>query len=610
MYRAVTTLPVTHCPCGSGLAPANCCSLPRLEAPTQEVLGKFAAQAQQAAGALERGNAAEAERHALAILNQVPCHAEALAVLYKIRNATGVKAAAEALLARLVAINPNILWATNELAMMLFLKGDRDKAEIHARNAVRLGPTNAQAHNMMGMIFTETNRNLQGELHYRQALKLANPVGKLCANMALNLKQQGKLEESEKYYREAMRLEPENLASLLGWIRMEESRRDIKRAWELLETAERLDRTNPEVIMLRAVLFGRGKEYDKALEELARIDKGGANFKPGAGLLTEKGQLLDKMGRYDEAFATFDEANRLVRENSGLKYNQAYASQIVARLRGFFTRSRLNLLPRANVRTDMAQPLFIVGFPRSGTTMVEQTLTAHPNICAGDELTFINDLSFLMPRMLGSPLTYPEALADLWMGDNNEALDNLRDFYLQRSRQLGIIEPGCHWFTDKMPLNETHLGLISLVFPQSPIIHLIRHPLDIVFSCYSNYLTHGFNCSFDVTTAATHLALILDLVEHYRENLQMHYMQVRYEDIVADQEKQVRRMLDFVREPFDERCLNFHENYRYARTASYAQVTERLYSRSVYRYRNYKKHLEPAIQILEPTIRRLGYTID
>ena len=78
----------------------------------------------------------------------------------------------------------------------------------------------------------------------------------------------------------------------------------------------------------------------------------------------------------------------------------------------------------------------IIAAPRSGTTMVEQTLTAHPNICAGDELTFINDLSFLMPRMLGSPLTYPEALADLWMGDNNEALDNLRDFYLQRSRQL------------------------------------------------------------------------------------------------------------------------------------------------------------------------------
>jgi len=610
MYRAVATLPLTQCPCGSGLSPANCCSMTKLELLPQATLERFAPTIQQANAALERGNGAEAEKLSLSVLNQAPSHPDGLAILYKIRNATGNRNAAEALLTRLVAVNPNLLWATNELAMLLFLKGARDKAEVHARNAVRLGPTNAQAHNMMGMIFTESNRNLQGEFHYRKALKLANPVGKLYANMALNLKQQGKLEESEKFYREAMRLEPNNLQSLLGWVRMEESRRDVKRGWELLETAEKIDRVNPEVILLRAVLHGRTKEYDKALGELARIDKGGDNFKPGAGLLIEKGQLLDKMGRYDEAFTTFIEANRLVREEAGLKYNEAYASQLVNRLRGFFTRSRLGLLPRAQTRTDMAQPLFIVGFPRSGTTMVEQTLTSHPNICAGDELTFINDIAFLMPRMLGSPLTYPEALADLWMGDNLEALDNLRDFYLTRSRQLGIIEEGRHWFTDKMPLNETHLGLISLIFPQSPIIHLIRHPLDVVFSCFSNYLTHGFNCSFDVTTAATHYAQVMDLVEHYRENLQMHYMQVKYEDIVADQEKHVRRMLDFVREPFDERCLSFHENYRYARTASYAQVTEKLYSRSVYRYRNYRKQLEPAFPILEPAIRRLGYTID
>src|SRR5450755_4738128 len=133
MYRAVTTMPVAHCPCGSGLSPANCCSLPRLEILAPAVLERFAAQVQQANAALERGNAAEAERHCLIVLNQAPCHADALAILYKIRNAAGVKPAAEALLTRLVTINPNILWATNEIAMQLFLKGDRDKAEVHAR---------------------------------------------------------------------------------------------------------------------------------------------------------------------------------------------------------------------------------------------------------------------------------------------------------------------------------------------------------------------------------------------------------------------------------------------------------------------------------------------
>ena len=102
----------------------------------------------------------------------------------------------------------------------------------------------------------------------------------------------------------------------------------------------------------------------------------------------------------------------------------------------------------------------------------------------------------------------------------------------------------------------------------------------------------------------------MDLVEHYRREMELHYLPVRYEDIVDDQEARVREMLDFVGVPFDRRCLAFHENRRYARTASYAQVTEKLYDRSRYRYRAYLEELAPVIPILEPTIRRLGYTID
>jgi hypothetical protein len=242
--------------------------------------------------------------------------------------------------------------------------------------------------------------------------------------------------------------------------------------------------------------------------------------------------------------------------------------------------------------------------------MAEQTLSAHPLIAAGDELPFIEDIVALMPRMLNSPLAYPEALADLWMGDQREALDNLRDFYLQRVRQLGVVEPGKAWFTDKMPLNETHLGLIGLLFPDAPIIHMLRHPLDIVLSMFSNHLTHGFYCASALESAARHYVLIADLVAHYRSQMTLKYLTVRYEDIIDDQETHVRRMLDFVGADFDSRCLQFHENRRYARTASYAQVTEKLYSSSRYRYRRYLKHLAPIIPILEPVIARLGYTID
>jgi Sulfotransferase family len=160
-----------------------------------------------------------------------------------------------------------------------------------------------------------------------------------------------------------------------------------------------------------------------------------------------------------------------------------------------------------------------------------------------------------------------------------------------------------------MPLNETHLGLITLLFPQSPILHVIRHPLDVVLSVFSNHLTHGFQCAFALETAALHFRRIVELVEHYRGVLTMRYLPVRYEDLVDDQEATVRRALDFIGEPFDDACLSFHENRRYARTASYAQVTEPLYDRSRYRYRHYLDHLKPVIEILEPVIARLGYGV-
>ena len=251
----------------------------------------------------------------------------------------------------------------------------------------------------------------------------------------------------------------------------------------------------------------------------------------------------------------------------------------------------------------------MLGFPRSGTTLVEQTLSAHPRIAAGDELPFIAEVAELMPRLLESPLAYPDALAELWMGDHREDLDNLRDHYLRRVGELGIVPQGAAWFTDKMPLNEMHLGLIHLLFPDAPLLHVIRHPLDVVLSVYSNLLTHGFYCAYALESAAQHYVLVADLVEHYRREMKLPYLRLRYEDLVEDQEASVRRVLEFIAEDFDPKCLAFHENRRYARTASYAQVTERLYDRSRYRYRNYLPQLQPVIPILQPVIERLGYTI-
>jgi tetratricopeptide (TPR) repeat protein len=599
------------CTCGSGLRAVRCCQLDFAMLPPTGAARPLAPVIERAVELHRENNDAEAEKLCLDVLELVPGQPDALSLLYRMRREGGEERAADALLRRIVALYPNTFWATNELALALLNKGAIAEAEIHARNAVRIAPDNPQSHNLMGMIMTEANRPHVGEYHYRKVIALAkrrDPI--VLANLAWNLKNQGRMAESRALYEEATLAGPEVLQTLLGWARMEEADRNFDRAAALLDRAERLAPGSPSILLSRAVLFGRTRSYEKALDLLDTIAAQNRGNGLGPNELLEQGRLLDRIGRYEEAFAAFIEGKRLCREVSGLVYLDDHALQLIERLRGFFTATRVSALPRARVRDDLPQPIFILGFPRSGTTLVEQMLSAHPQISAGDELPFVGEITSSMPRMLNSPLTYPEALAELWMGDRREGLDELRDYYLQRVLQLGILEPGAPWFTDKMPLNETHLGLVALMFPRAPLIHVLRHPLDVVLSVFSNHLTHGFYCGCALETAARHYVRVMELVQHYRNEMTLHYLPVRYEEIVGEQEESMRRILGFIGAPFDASCLQFHENRRYARTASYAQVTERLYDSSRYRYRHYLKHLEPVIPALEPMIRSLGYAID
>ncbi|MDE2516752.1 MAG: sulfotransferase [Rhodospirillales bacterium] len=594
------------CACGSGLRARRCCA-PDPALPPASPPADLPALIARARAALARGGTEAAAELALLVLEDTPGQPDMLELLARIRHAAGQAGAAEALLTRLVGIDPNRLWATMELALLLLRRGAVGQAEAHARNAVRLAPENPQAHNLMGMILTELGRPQIGEYHYRRVLALRgqrDPI--LLANLAWNLKNQGRSAEATALYEESLAAAPQVLQTVLGHARLAEADRDFPRATALLDRAEEVAPNLPAIALQRAVLHGRQGENQAALALLDGID--GAALGPAEWL--EKGRLLDRIGRHAEAFAAFDTGKRLARERGGHGYRAVQAEALVGRLRRFFTAPRLRLLPRAAQRTDCPQPIFILGFPRSGTTLVEQTLSAHPAIEAGDELPIIGDLAVLLPRLLGAPMEYPEALAELWMGDQREALDTLRDLYLQRARQAGLMQSGARWFTDKMPLNETHLGLIALLFPASPLIHVLRHPLDVVLSVYSNLLTHGFDCAFDLESAARHYALIADLLAQYRANMALRYLPLRYEALIADQEAEVRRMLAFIGLDFDPACLAFHENRRHARTASYAQVTEKLYRRSVARHRAYARELAPVLPILAPAMARLGYRAD
>lgn len=600
------------CACGSGLRSCRCCDLnldrvAKFE--SNEQINFLIARARQA---FASNDVAAAERLCLNVLDVVPRLPDALWMLYQIRKRAGQQQTGLALLQRLVQIDPNNVDAAQELALALFQREDLPAAEHHARNAVRLAPTQARSHHLMGMILTEMRRPDIGEFHYRHAIELSGerePI--LLANLAWNLKEQGKIAEARRLYEESIKAAPDIFETWLGWAQLEEVDGNFAAAQTCLERCARIAPDHPGARLAHVKLLSRQGRFHESLAALEPVRNGSPQAASlGSYALLERGRILDRLERYDEAFTCFDNAKRILREKTGNRYFDQQAQDMANRLRDFFVGQRIRLVRAARVREGCAQPIFILGFPRSGTTLVEQALSNHPRIAAGDELPFINEFTGAIPRLLGSPLAYPEALSELWMGDNRHGLETLRDIYLQKVETRGVGKPGCAWFTDKMPLNEMHLGLMALMFPRSPLIHVLRHPLDVIVSVFSHDMSHGYFCANDLESAARHYVLVMDLVQHYRSEMALRYLPVRYESMVDGMALSLRRMLDFIGESFEARCVAFEDNVRLPQTPSYAQVSEKIYKRSRFRYRNYLKHLEPVIPIVQPVMDRLGYSVD
>jgi tetratricopeptide (TPR) repeat protein len=543
----------------------------------------------------------------------MPSDIGAMELLVAILRQRGDLKALSEPLASLVNLQPGNHVRHSDLAVVQYQLHDLFNAEAGARKALALNPMNSQAHYLLGKIYREAFMPEEAQFHFRQALLNHEPVSPLCIDLANAYKNMGRLREAETFYRQGMYLNPNNIDGLLSWVRMEEERAETDRAWELLGRIPEDMQKSPGVCLARASLYRRGKQFDQALAELDDLAGKFSILSPHPFYLYERGAVLDGMKRYDEAFASFTQANDAKRAKINRDYDAAEFQQLSQNLKATFTRAAMTAIRENTVieplPPEMPSPIFIIGFPRSGTTLVEQMLTRHSNISAGDELPFIWKLTHLASHMTGSKKPYPMCLDNLRLPQHRHALRKFRSYYIANVEARNVLDPGKRRFTDKMPLNETNLGLIHLAFPEAPIVHLVRHPLDVVLSAFFNDLVHGGYCSYRLVSAAQHYALVFDLIEHYMAELDLNCHALRYEDLVDDTEPRLRNLIDFLGEPWEEQCMDPHENARHARTASYAQVKEKIYTRSRFRYRNYMKHLEPILPILQPAIEKLGYSI-
>ena len=500
------------------------------------------------------------------------------------------------LLAGVLRAHPECAWAWQETIDLLARSGRAGEAEEFARRALARLPDDAGLHERFGTLLSERNELVAGAWHLQRALDLGDARASTRVTLGLNLMRQGRPEEAELLYEQADRLAPNDVRTLAYWSKACEVRHDLHCAQALLARAVAAGSAG-EVDLLRAQYLARDGRVDEALASLeaAPVLNGDA--------LLERGRLRDRAGRHAQAWHDFVAGKqKLAAEAGGVRYETAAVEQFMSRLDRYFTRPVFARLPRASRRRDVPQPLFICGFPRSGTTLVEQVLASHPAIRAGGELPFAGEWRDLGHRLLPSREPFPLNLDGAMTADRHHLAPVFRDHYLARAERQGLLEPGAGYFVDKMPFNEVWLPLIRMAFPDAPVVHLVRHPLDVCVSMMSHQLNHGFHCGYRLEDIAHYLAAVHRLHEHYRRELEPREFIVRYESLVANPRSTVARLLEHAGLPFDEACLRFHERRSYSPTPSYAQVAEPFTDRSFGRHRPYSAQLEPVRQVLAPLV--------
>ncbi|HSY27540.1 MAG TPA: sulfotransferase, partial [Burkholderiaceae bacterium] len=294
------------------------------------------------------------------------------------------------------------------------------------------------------------------------------------------------------------------------------------------------------------------------------------------------GKYFDDVKDFEQAFFNYRRANELTKSYSGRyeKRRQTLAVDLLTNVddHAWVRRERID----ANTSD---RPVFIVGMPRSGTSLTEHILASHPAIFGAGELAFWNTAAARLESTARE-------------GEMRErAIGNLADEYLS---QLQSFSPDALRVVDKMPGNFLYLGLIHAAFPNARIIHMRRNPIDTCLSIYFQHFNTTHAYANDLEDLAHYYTEYFRVMEHWRATLPTHsILHVPYEGLVDDQETWSRKMLEFIDLPWDARCIDFHQSERKVSTVSNWQIRQKMTTSSVERWRNYEKFVKPLLELLE-----------
>jgi tetratricopeptide (TPR) repeat protein len=476
---------------------------------------------------------------------------------------------------------PDFAEALSNLGNVLQAQGKISEAIGYYQRALQLRPDFAEVYNNLGTAQQEQGRIGVAMVNFQRALQLKPDYAEALSNLGSVLEIRGQHEEAKAHFRRAQQLKPAFVEALVGEINGLEREGNFEQAYARLRPFIEAGVDNPAVIGAYATLCRRLDRRSEAREVLEqRLAYGKLSASERRNLLFGLGQVCDELGEYDQAFAYCQQANALKPHHFDPRQHAAFIDALIATYNADFLRR----MPRATHRSE--RPVFIVGMPRSGTSLVEQILASHPAVFGAGELRDIPQIVASLPASLGTLRQYPHCLELL----TQEVVDAQAQRYLD---QLARLAHDASRVTDKLPGNFQHLGLIALLFPQARVIHCLRDPLDTCLSCYFLDFTAQHPYAYDLTHLGLYYRHYQRLMRHWRGVLDVALLEVQYEDLTAHQEEVSRQMVDFCGLEWDDRCLRFHETKRLVYTASYDQVRRPMYTKSRGRHRHYEHHLGP-----------------
>ena len=319
----------------------------------------------------------------------------------------------------------------------------------------------------------------------------------------------------------------------------------------------------------------------------ALLERPGGSWEDRAFLSFGLSKAYEDMGDYDRAFHFLAEGNKLKRDS--YEYDVSVHERSFAEIEKIFSEEFFRR--RLNYGVDNEMPIFVVGMPRSGTTLVEQILSCHPAVYGAGELGDLSRIIFSLNPKLSSD-TFPGRVVSL-------GNDDFRAFARSFLKRLSECSAGEAYVVDKNPANFILIGMIKLLFPRAKVIHCRRDAVDTCLSIYRQNFSSARSYAYDLVELGKYYRLYQMLMLHWENVLPGFVFELRYEDLVSNQALITRELLEFCGLPWDEGCLRFYDSGRPVHTASVEQVRQPLYKTSVQKWRNYERHLQPLLDILE-----------